>query len=181
MTTNQQIHLVSRPTAEAVAENFKLIEAELPSLADGQVLVRHHFLSLDPYMRGRMNDAKSYAVPQPLNAVMQGGTVGEIVASKNAGYAVGDKVVGFGGWQQFSVVDASVPGTLRKVDTAHIPLSAYLGAVGMPGVTAWYGVTQICKASAGKTIVVSAASGAVGSAVGRETRWICWFVVIVGS
>ena len=110
MTTNQQIHLVSRPTGEASADNFKLVETELPDLKDGQVLVRHHFMSLDPYMRGRMNDAKSYAVPQPLNAVMQGGTVGEVLASKNAAYAVGDKVVGFGGWQQFSVVDATVPG-----------------------------------------------------------------------
>jgi len=170
MTTNQQIHLVSRPTAEASLDNFKLVESEIPELKDGQVLLRHHFMSLDPYMRGRMNDAKSYAVPQPLNAVMQGGTVGEVVASKNVGYAVGDKVVGFGGWQQFSVVDATVPGTLRKVDTAHIALSAYLGAVGMPGVTAWYGLTQICKPAAGKTIAVSAASGAVGSAVGQLAK-----------
>ncbi len=170
MTTNQQVHLVSRPTAEASLDNFKLVESEIPELKDGQVLLRHHFMSLDPYMRGRMNDAKSYAVPQPLNAVMQGGTVGEVVASKNVGYAVGDKVVGFGGWQQFSVVDATVPGTLRKVDTAHIALSAYLGAVGMPGVTAWYGLTQICKPAAGKTIAVSAASGAVGSAVGQLAK-----------
>ena len=170
MTTNQQIHLVSRPTAEASLDNFKLVESEIPELKDGQVLLRHHFMSLDPYMRGRMNDAKSYAVPQPLNAVMQGGTVGEIAASKSAGYAVGDKVVGFGGWQQFSVVDANTPGLLRKVDTTHVPLSAYLGAVGMPGVTAWYGLTQICKPSPGKTIVVSAASGAVGSAVGQLAK-----------
>jgi NADPH-dependent curcumin reductase len=170
MTTNQQIHLVSRPTAEAVAENFRLVEAEVPELKDGQVLVRHHYLSLDPYMRGRMNDAKSYAAPQPLNAVMQGGTVGEIVASKSTAYAVGDKVVGFGGWQQFSVVDANTPGVLRKVDTTYVPLSAYLGAVGMPGVTAWYGLTQICRPAPGKTIVVSAASGAVGSAVGQLAK-----------
>ncbi|HEY8710880.1 MAG TPA: NADP-dependent oxidoreductase [Burkholderiaceae bacterium] len=170
MTMNQQIHLVSRPTGEALAENFKLVEAEVPELKDGQVLVRVHYLSLDPYMRGRMNDAKSYAAPQPLNAVMQGGTVGEVVASKNAQYAVGDKVVGFGGWQQYSVVDAATPGLLRKVDTAHIPLSAYLGAVGMPGVTAWYGLTQICKPKAGQTVVVSAASGAVGSAVGQLAK-----------
>jgi NADPH-dependent curcumin reductase CurA len=148
MTTNQQIHLVSRPTGEATADNFMLFEAEVPALKDGQVLVRHHFLSLDPYMRGRMNDAKSYAAPQPLNAVMQGGTVGEVVASQNPRYAVGDKVVGFGGWQLFSVVDGNLPGSLRKVDTAHIPLSAYLGAVGMPGVTAWYGLTQICTPAA---------------------------------
>ena len=170
MTTNQQIHLVSRPAGEASVDNFELVEAEVSELKDGQVLVRHHFMSLDPYMRGRMNDAKSYAVPQPLNSVMQGGTVGEVIASKNMGYAVGDQVVGFGGWQQFSVVDANVPGVLRKVDTAHIPLSAYLGAVGMPGVTAWYGLTQICKPAAGKTIAVSAASGAVGSAVGQLAK-----------
>ena len=170
MTTNPQIHLVSRPTGEASLDNFKLVEAELPELKDGQVLVRNHFMSLDPYMRGRMNDAKSYAVPQPLNAVMQGGTVGEVGASKNEHYKVGDKVVGFGGWQHYSVADAATPGVLRKVDTTHIPLSAYLGAVGMPGVTAWYGLTQICKPMPGQTIVVSAASGAVGSAVGQLAK-----------
>jgi NADPH-dependent curcumin reductase len=170
MTTHQQIHLVSRPSGEASLDNFKLVEATVPELKDGQVLVRHHFMSLDPYMRGRMNDAKSYAAPQPLNAVMQGGTVGEVVASKHAGYTVGDKVVGFGGWQEYSVVDAATPGLLRKVDTAHVPLSAYLGAVGMPGVTAWYGLTQICKPAGGKTIAVSAASGAVGSAVGQLAK-----------
>ena len=169
-TTNQQIHLVSRPEGEARADNFKLVEASVPELKDGQVLVKHHYLSLDPYMRGRMNDAKSYAAPQPLNAVMQGGTVGEVVASKSAAYAVGDQVVGFGGWQQYSVVDVSQPGVVRKVDTRQVPLAAYLGAVGMPGVTAWYGLTQICKPTSGKTIVVSAASGAVGSAVGQLAK-----------
>ena len=170
MTTNQQIHLVSRPDGEARADNFKLVEASVPDLKDGQVLVKHHYMSLDPYMRGRMNDAKSYAAPQPLNAVMQGGTVGEVVASKNAAYAVGDQVVGAGGWQQYSIVDASQAGMMRKVDTRHVPLAAYLGAVGMPGVTAWYGLTQICKPTSGKTVVVSAASGAVGSAVGQLAK-----------
>mgnify|MGYP000297052731 FL=1 len=170
MTTNQQIHLVSRPTAEASVDNFKLVESEIPELKDGQVLLRHHFMSLDPYMRGRMNDSKSYTANQPTGAVFQGGTAGEVVESKHPKFQVGDKVVGFGGWQQFSVVDATVPGTLRKVDTAHIALSAYLGAVGMPGVTAWYGLTQICKPAAGKTIAVSAASGAVGSAVGQLAK-----------
>lgn len=170
MTMNSQILLVSRPSGEAVAENFRLIEAPLPALQDGQVLVRHHFMSLDPYMRGRMNDAKSYAVPQPLNGVMQGGTVGEVVESKHAGYHSGDKVIGVGGWQQYSIVDGAAPGVLRKVDTTHIPLSAYLGAVGMPGVTAWYGLTQICLPKEGETVVVSAASGAVGSAVGQLAK-----------
>jgi NADPH-dependent curcumin reductase len=170
MTTNQQIHLVSRPAVHASVDNFTLVEATVPELKDGQVLVRHHFLSLDPYMRGRMDDAKSYAPPQPLNAVMQGGTAGEVIASRHAHYAAGDQVVGFGGWQQFSVVDAGTPGVLRKIDTTHVPLSVYLGAVGMPGVTAWYGLTQICKPAPGTTLVVSAASGAVGSAVGQLAK-----------
>lgn len=170
MAINKQIHLVSRPNVEASVDNFRLVEAPLPAVAEGQVLVRNHFLSLDPYMRGRMNDAKSYAQPQPLNAVMQGGTVGEVVESKHAGYQPGDKVVGFGGWQQYALVEGGAPGVLRKVDTTHIPLSAYLGAVGMPGVTAWYGLMQICQPKAGETVVVSAASGAVGSAVGQLAK-----------
>jgi len=170
MAINKQIHLVSRPNVEASADNFRLIEAPMPTVADGQVLVRNHFLSLDPYMRGRMNDAKSYAQPQPLNAVMQGGTAGEVVESKHPGYQPGDKVVGFGGWQQYVLVEGGAPGMLRKVDTTHIPLSAYLGAVGMPGVTAWYGLMQICQPKPGETVVVSAASGAVGSAVGQLAK-----------
>ena len=171
--SNQQIHLVSRPTGEPTVDNFKLVQAPVPTLADlkdGQVLVRHHYLSLDPYMRGRMNDGKSYAQPQLLDTTMGGGTVGEVVASKNAGFAVGDKVVGMGGWQLYSVVDAGVPGVLRKVDTSGVPLSAYLGSVGMPGVTAWYGLVQIINPKAGETVVVSAASGAVGSVVGQLAK-----------
>ena len=166
MPRNQQILLDNRPEGEAKASNFKLVESDTPALADGQVLVRHHFMSLDPYMRGRMNESKSYAQPQPLGQVMQGGTVGEIVESRNPRFAVGEKVVGFGGWQQYSVVDANLPGVLRKVDTSQVPLSHYLGAVGMPGVTAWYGLVKIIAPKAGDTLVVSAASGAVGSAFG---------------
>ena len=164
MTTYQQIHLHSRPTGEPTADNFKLVEATLPALDDGQVLVRHHFLSLDPYMRGRMNDSKSYAAPQPLGAVMQGGTVGEVVESRHPKYKTGDAVVGMGGWQEYSVVNANQPGALKVVDTTHVPLSHYLGAVGMPGVTAWYGLVKIIAPKAGETVVVSAATGAVGSA-----------------
>ncbi|SCX66830.1 NADP-dependent oxidoreductase [Variovorax sp. EL159] len=170
MPTNQQIHLDNRPEGEAVASNFKLVTAETPALKDNQVLVRHHYMSLDPYMRGRMNDAKSYAQPQPLGAVMQGGTVGEVVESKHPKYAVGDKVVGFGGWQEYSVVDASQPGALKKVDTTHVALSHYLGAVGMPGVTAWYGLVKIIAPKAGETVVITAASGAVGSAFGALAK-----------
>ncbi len=164
MPQNKQIHLDNRPTGEAQASNFKLVVSDTPVLQDGQVLVRHHFLSLDPYMRGRMNDAKSYAQPQALGQTMGGGTVGEVVESRSPKFAVGDKVVGMGGWQQYSVVDASQPGAVRKVDTTHVPLSAYLGAVGMPGVTAWYGLVKIIEPKAGQTMVVSAATGAVGSA-----------------
>ncbi|MDQ0570272.1 NADPH-dependent curcumin reductase CurA [Variovorax paradoxus] len=170
MPTNKQIHLDNRPDGEAVASNFKLVTAETPALADNQVLVRHHYMSLDPYMRGRMNDSKSYAQPQPLGQVMQGGAAGEVVESKHPKFAVGDKVVGFGGWQEYSVVDASQPGALKKVDTTHVPLSHYLGAVGMPGVTAWYGLVKIIAPKAGETMVVTAASGAVGSAFGALAK-----------
>ena len=164
MPINQQILLDNRPTGEAAASNFKLVSSETPPLQDGQVLVRHHYLSLDPYMRGRMSDAKSYAAPQPLGQVMLGGTAGEVIESRSPRYQPGDKVVGMGGWQQYSVVNAEQPGALRKVDTTHVPLSHYLGAVGMPGVTAWYGLVKIIEPQAGQTMVVSAATGAVGSA-----------------
>ena len=167
---NHQIVLASRPAGEPTADNFRLVETPVPALADGEVLVRHHYLSLDPYMRGRMNDGKSYAQPQPLDAVMIGGTVGEVVDSRHPGFAPGDRVVGMGGWQQYSVVDATQVGMLRKVDTTHIPLAAYLGAVGMPGVTAWVGLTQIIAPKEGETVVVDAASGAVGSAVGQLAK-----------
>lgn len=170
MPTNRQQLLDNRPESEAVASNFKLVSTETPPLKENQVLVRHHYMSLDPYMRGRMNDAKSYAQPQPLGQVMQGGTAGEVVESRHPKFAVGDKVVGFGGWQEYSVVDASQPGTLRKVDTTHVPLSHYLGAVGMPGVTAWYGLVKIIQPKAGETMVVTAASGAVGSAFGALAK-----------
>ena len=167
---NKQILLISRPEGAASAANFRLREVAVPELQDGQVLVRQHYLSLDPYMRGRMNDAKSYAQPQALNEVMGGGTAGEIAASRHPKFKVGEAVVGMGGWQQYSVLDAAQSGMLRKVDVQRIPLSAYLGVVGMPGVTAWYGLVRICEPKAGATVVVSAASGAVGSAVGQLAK-----------
>src|SRR4030088_1768864 len=105
-TINRQILLASRPKGEPSAENFKLVEAPVAPLADGQVLVRHHYLSLDPYMRGRMSDAKSYAAPQPLDEVMIGGTVGEVIATRSERFAVGDQVLGMGGWQEYAVVVA---------------------------------------------------------------------------
>ncbi|PAT37209.1 NADP-dependent oxidoreductase [Vandammella animalimorsus] len=164
MPSNRQILLDNRPQGEATASNFKLVTSPTPELQDGQVLVRHHYLSLDPYMRGRMNDSKSYAASQPLGEVMIGGTVGEIVQSRSDKYAVGDLVVGMGGWQEYSVVDAGQSGMLRKVPAGPVPLSAYLGAVGMPGVTAYYGLVHIIDPKPGQTVTVTAASGAVGSA-----------------
>ncbi|MGR6806603.1 NADP-dependent oxidoreductase [Sphaerotilus natans] len=171
--TNRQIVLASRPQGEAGVDNFRLVETALPGpdeLAEGQVLVRHHVLSLDPYMRGRMNDSRSYAQPQPLGEVMIGGTAGEVIASRNPHFAVGDHVVGMGGWQEHALVDATQRGVLQKVDTRQVPLSAYLGAVGMPGVTAWYGLVKIIDPQPGQTVTVSAASGAVGSAVGQLAK-----------
>jgi NADPH-dependent curcumin reductase CurA len=165
--TNRQILLASRPTGWVEESNFRLVESPLPQIADGQVLVRNHFLSLDPYMRGRMNDAKSYAQPVKLGDVMVGGTAGEVIESKNPKFKVGDKVVGYLGWQLYGVSDGAM---LQKVDDRVIPLSAYLGPVGMPGVTAWYGLMDICRPKAGETVVVTAASGAVGSVVGQLAK-----------
>jgi NADPH-dependent curcumin reductase CurA len=163
---SQRIVLASRPQGAVHPENFRLEEADVPPLKEGEVLVRNHFLSLDPYMRGRMDDAKSYAAPQALGDVMIGGTVGEVLESRSAQLQAGDKVVGMLGWQTHGCAPAAA---LRKVSDA-IPLSAYLGVVGMPGVTAWYGLNQIIKPQAGQTVVVSAASGAVGSVVGQLAK-----------
>lgn len=170
MPRNPQIVLKSRPQGEPTVDNFEFKVSDTPALKDGEVLVRHQFLSLDPYMRGRMNEGKSYAQAQALNEVMIGGTVGVVEASAHPKFEPGDSVVGMGGWQTYSVVDGNAPGMLRKVSTEHIPLSAYLGAVGMPGVTAWVGLTQICEPKEGEAVVVSAASGAVGTAVGQLAK-----------
>jgi NADPH-dependent curcumin reductase CurA len=167
---NKQILLVSRPAGEPTADNFRLVETPVPEPAEGQVLVRNLWLSLDPYMRGRMSDRKSYAAPQALNHVMIGGTAGEVVASRHPNFAPGDTVIGSGGWQQYAVFDATQRGVVRRVDATRVPLSAYLGAVGMPGVTAWYGLMRIIDPKPGHTVVVSAATGAVGSVVGQLAR-----------
>ena len=167
MSTYQRIVLASRPSGEVQASNFRLETAEIPSIADGQILIRNHYLSLDPYMRGRMSDAKSYAEPQPLDATMIGGTVGQVVESKHPKFAAGDFVAGMFGWSEIGVSDGAL---LRKLDTTRIPLSAYLGPVGMPGMTAWFGFNQIMQPKAGETVVVSAASGAVGSVVGQLAK-----------
>lgn len=166
-TTYQRIVLASRPQGEVSTDNFRLETLSVPELNDGEVLIRNHYLSLDPYMRMRMEDVKSYAAPQAIGETMIGGTVGEIVTTKNPKFSVGDKVVGMLGWAEMGVSDGVM---IRKVDATHIPLSAYLGSVGMPGMTAWYGLTQIMYPKEGETIVVSAASGAVGSVVGQLAK-----------
>ena len=167
MPTNTQILLDHRPTDKVSPANFRIVETPVPTPGPGQVLVRHSFLSLDPYMRGRLSDAKSYAKPQEIGAVMGGGTVGIVEASMNPGFKVGAAVVGMGGWQRYSVSDG---GSLRMVDAKTIPIQAYLGPVGMPGVTAWYGLNKIIAPKPNETVLVSAATGAVGSVVGQLAK-----------
>lgn len=164
---NLQIVLASRPTGWVEEANFRLQEAPVPEPGEGQVLVRNRWLSLDPYMRGRMSDAKSYAKPVEIGEVMVGGTAGEVVASRHPGFAPGDAVTGALGWQLYGLADGRL---LQKVDARTIPLSAYLGPVGMPGVTAWVGLVDICAPKSGDTVVVTAASGAVGSVVGQLAK-----------
>jgi NADPH-dependent curcumin reductase CurA len=178
-TTYRRIVLASRPEVEVKPDHFRLETVPVPALQPGEVLVRNQYLSLDPYMRGRMSDAKSYVPPQALGEVMVGGTVGEVLASSHPGFAAGDTVLGMLGWAEMGVVNGS---QLSKVDATRIPLSAYLGAVGMPGMTAWYGLNQIMKPKPEETVVVSAASGAVGSAVGQLAKLIgCRVVGIAGG
>jgi NADPH-dependent curcumin reductase len=167
MNTYQRIVLAARPQGEVTPEHFRLETVAVPELAEGELLIRNHYLSLDPYMRGRMNDARSYAAPQALDETMIGGTVGEVVLSRNARFARGDFVAAMGGWAELAVSDGT---GLRKLDTTQVPLSAYLGAVGMPGMTAWYGLNRILRLQPGQTVCVSAASGAVGSVVGQLAK-----------
>ena len=164
MNTYQRIVLAARPRGEVKADNFRLETVAMPPVGDGQVLVRNHYLSVDPYMRGRMSQSKSYAAPQALDDTMIGGTAGLVIESRHPKFSVGDFVVGMLGWSEVGVADGA---QLRKVDTSHIPLHAYLGAVGMPGMAAWYGFNQIMQPKAGETLLVTAASGAVGGVVGQ--------------
>lgn len=164
---NLQVLLKRRPVGEPVREDFEIVERPVPLPGRGQVLVRNRFLSLDPYMRGRMSDAKSYAKPVDLGAVMEGATVGEVVASDDPAFAPGDTVMGGQGWQRFCVMDG---GRLRRVDVNEVPLSANLGVLGMPGLTAWVGLEDIGEPKPGETVVISAASGAVGQVAGQIAK-----------
>src|SRR3954468_3656371 len=164
---NKRVVLASRPSGWVTEANFRVESVPVPKPKDGEVLVRNLWLSLDPYMRGRMNDVKSYAAKQELDEVMVGGTVGEVVESKNPKFTAGEKVLGTFGWQQYGLSDGK---GLTRIDASRVPMQAYLGVLGMPGVTAWVGLLDICQPKAGETVVVSAASGAVGSVVGQIAK-----------
>ncbi len=164
---NIQVTLAGRPAGWVKESDFKIVESDIPKPGPGQVLVRNLWLSLDPYMRGRMNDVRSYAESVKIGGVMVGGTVGEVVESNNPGFKKGDHVLGYYGWQLYGVSDGR---ELQKVDSKAAPLSAYLGVLGMPGLTAWFGLIDIGAPKAGETVVISAAAGAVGSVVGQIAR-----------
>jgi NADPH-dependent curcumin reductase CurA len=177
--TCQRIVLASRPTGAVTPENFRLETVPVPEPGEGQVLVRVHYLSLDPYMKGRMIESRSYAQPHPIGETMIGGTVGVVEKSRNPKFMTGDTVAGVLGWQEYGLSDGR---GLVKVDASQVPMSAYLGVLGMPGVTAWYGLNRICEPKAGETVLVSAASGAVGSVVGQLAKMAgCRAVGIAGG
>jgi NADPH-dependent curcumin reductase CurA len=164
MHTYRQIVLASRPKGTPTAENFRLETGSIPIAADGQVLVRAQYLSLDPYMRGRMNDAKSYAAPVSVGGVMEGEVVAEVLESKHPDYRQGDLVQGRIGWRTHAAVE---PTDLRRTETGVNPVTTALGVLGMPGFTAYSGMKVIGQPKPGETVVVAAASGPVGSLVGQ--------------
>jgi NADPH-dependent curcumin reductase CurA len=164
---NRQILLKSRPQGAPGLDNFELTETAIPAPGEGELLMRTLYLSLDPYMRGRMSAAKSYAKPAAVGAPMVGGTVGEVVKSRHPGYAAGDVVLGYGGWQDYALSNGV---GLRKLDPAAAPVSTALGVLGMPGMTAYVGLNEIGQPKPGETVVVAAASGAVGSVVGQLAK-----------
>ncbi len=176
---NRKIVLAARPSGLPAEGDFRLVEEAMPEPGPGQVLVRGVYLSLDPYMRGRMNDAPSYAPPVGLGEVMVGGVVGEVMRSEDPGFAPGDVVEGPLGWQEYGVAAA---GTLRKVDPGLAPISTAVGVLGMPGLTAYFGLLEVGRPEPGDTVVVSAAAGAVGAVVGQIAKIQgCRAVGIAGS
>lgn len=177
--TNHQILLKSRPAGLPEIGNFELAQKPVREPGEGEVLLRTIYLSLDPYMRGRMSDAKSYAASTPLGAVMGGATVSQVVQSRVAGFEEGDIVLGYDGWQEYGISSGQ---ELHKIDPSQAPISYYLGVLGMPGMTAYVGLLDIGQPQIGETVVVSAASGAVGSVVGQIARIKgCRAVGIAGS
>ncbi|MGH8850316.1 MAG: NADP-dependent oxidoreductase [Casimicrobiaceae bacterium] len=164
---NRKILLTSRPQGAVTEQNFRIVDTLLPQPADGEVLVKNEWLSLDPYMRGRMSDAKSYVPPVQIDEVMVGQTVGEVIESRDPRFKAGDKVLTQLGWQSHGVAKAA---ELIAIDARRIPASYYLGVLGMPGMTAWFGLSEIGQPRPGETVLVSAASGAVGSVVGQLAK-----------
>jgi len=167
MPGNKQVLLASRPQGAVTEDNFRIVEAPIATPDSGEVLVRNEWLSLDPYMRGRMNDVKSYAPSVQLGEVMVGQTVGEITESRDPHFKPGDKVLTQLGWQLYGVAKGS---DITPIDTRRAPASAYLGILGMPGITAWFGLSEIGQPKPGDTVVVSAASGAVGGVAGQLAK-----------
>lgn len=163
----RQIHLVSRPDGLPVPGDFRTVEMGLPAPVAGEVLVRNTFLSVDPYMRGRMNDVQSYVPPFALAAPLDGGAIGEVVESADPSLSVGDTVLHMSGWREHAVLPA---GAVTRVDGSRAPVSAYLGVLGMPGLTAYVGLTRVAEVREGDRVFVSGAAGAVGSAVGQMAR-----------
>ncbi len=177
--TNTQVLLAARPVGFPKLSDFRVVRTELPELKDGEALIEVVYLSVDPYMRGRMSDAKSYAAPMQIGDVMVGGVVGRVLRSNDPSLSYGDYVEGFLGWQQYAIAQAK---QLRKLDPAAGPVSAALSVMGMPGLTAYFGLLDICQPKRGETVVVSGAAGAVGSIVGQIARLKgCQVVGIAGS
>ena len=167
MTDTTQIVLAKRPEGDVTADCFREETVALPTLTDGQLLIRSRFLSLDPYMRPRMTEMRSYTPPFALGQPLTGGSVGEVVDSRNPKFAKGDTVMGMLNWATHTVHDGK---GLRQIDAAGVPPSAWLGVLGMPSFTAWYGMKHICKPKAGETVFVSAATGAVGQVAGQLAK-----------
>ncbi|MEN0004100.1 MAG: NADP-dependent oxidoreductase [Bacteroidota bacterium] len=164
---NKQLLLAKRPVGMPTADTWTTQEAEVPTLEEGQFVVRNHYISLDPAMRGWMNNAKSYIPPIELGAVMRAGSVGEIVDSKNPDFKVGEYVSGWGGVQEYSVTNAQ---GWYKVQPGLVPLATYIGTLGMPGMTAYFGILEVGKIKEGDVVLVSGGAGAVGSVVGQIAR-----------
>ncbi|MDR6724663.1 NADPH-dependent curcumin reductase CurA [Paenibacillus amylolyticus] len=179
MSENEQIVLASRPEGAPSRDNFQFINTPLPEPEAGQVLVRTLYLSVDPYMRGRMKDTKSYSPPYALSEVIKGGAIGQVVESSEPNLRKGDLVTGMWGWQRYAAVNT---GDLSLIDTEEAPLTAYLGAVGLTGLTAYFGMEDIGKPKEGETVVVSGAAGAVGMIAGQIAKIVGARVIgIAGS
>lgn len=166
-TTSREVRLAARPTGWPTTENFNVATVDLPELQDGEVLVRNAVMSVDPYMRGRMDDRPSYVPPFQVGAALEGGAVGEVVVSKSDNVATGTQVLHGFGWREYAVLPAK---RVQPIDTAVAPASAYLGVLGMPGFTAYVGLTEIAAMKEGDAVFVSGAAGAVGSLVGQIAR-----------